>query len=1017
MHIPNYYEDLNTLHVGTCPNRAYYIPASRPMDDPVLRRGEFDRFMLLNGTWRFKYSPVVHDFEEAFYEVGFDASHWDSIPVPSVWQTHGYDLQHYTNIRYPFPADPPYVPVDNPCGAYIREFEYHTDPAAPRAYLNFEGVDSCFYLWVNGKFVGYSQVSHSTSEFDVTDKMQEGSNTLAVLVLKWCDGSYLEAQDKFRTSGIFRDVYLLRRPAAHVRDYFVSTRLEEGGARVGLLLDYEGGSVETNLTLLAPDGSVAAQGTARKLEKADPRGYSHDAVLAVTEARLWDPDHPNLYSLVIDCGGEVICEAVGLREIKVDGLQLTLNGKPFKFRGVNRHDSDPFVGPAIDLEHMQRDLRLIREHNFNSIRTSHYPNSPIFTHLCDRYGYMVIAEADNESHGAGLLYRPGEEAAEYWNEMISDNPAFTPATVDRTQRCVHRDKNRPSVICWSMGNECAYGCCFEEALAWTKSFDPDRLTHYESARYHSTKKKYDYSNLDLYSDMYPSFRRLQEYVDIEPKKPYLMCEYSHAMGNGPGDLEDYWQFIQAHEVMCGGFVWEWCDHAVYAGKTGDGRDKFLYGGDHGEYPHDGNFCVDGLVYPDRRPHTGVIEYKNVNRPARVTGYDPAKGFVTIKNYLDFSDLREYASIWFTLDRDGETVAEGELKSFAAIPPHSTVSLPVKLALPARGKCYLRISYKLKKATALLPEGFLLGFDEVPVYNGHDRNRLAQAMMTEEEAAPLKLSKSDRRYVVEGEGFRYSFDRLRGSFTSLQVKGRELLAAPIALNIWRAPTDNDMPIKGKWFEANYHKAMQRAYESSCTMMGSCAVISCRVSLAGIALERILNATLNWCVYPDGRIELSLAAKRSPRYPVLPRFGIRLFLPHGLENVSYYGLGPTENYIDKCHAVYHSRFDTTVSALHEDYIRPQENGAHGDCDYVALMGDGLSFCAAGRSFSFNASHYTAEELTEKSHNFLLEDSGYTVLCLDYAHNGIGSASCGPELQEKYRLDEEDMGFEICLIPAAE
>ena len=541
MIVPAHYEDLHTHHLGTMPNRSYYIPASVRLDDLVEHREHSDRIQMLGGDWKFRYCESIHDFEDLFYEKGYDAAAWDTIPVPSVWQNHGYDQHQYTNIRYPFPADPPYVPYDNPCGAYLCDFVYRQDEHAPKAYLNFEGVDSCFYVWLNGQYLGYSEVSHSTSEFDVTECIQQGGNTLAVLVLKWCDGSYLEEQDKFRTSGIFRDVYLLKRPQDHIRDYFTTMQIGGDEAEVRIRFAYQGEAAETKIKLLNAEGKSVATGSVKAF---DGGAYTHQTVLNVINPVLWNPEQPYLYTLLLETPDEVIVDRIGLREIHIENNQVYLNGSVIKFRGVNRHDSDPVTGPVISVEHMKRDLKMIKEYNFNAIRTSHYPNAPMFYQLCDQYGFMVIDEADHESHGASELYcsenNVWENHVEKWNVPFADNPEFMEATLDRTQRCVQRDKNRPCVICWSMGNESAYGCCFESALAWTKHFDPARLTHYESAQYRSRKRKYDFSNIDLYSNMYPSLETLQQYVDSNPDKPYLMCEYAHAMGNGPGDLEDYW---------------------------------------------------------------------------------------------------------------------------------------------------------------------------------------------------------------------------------------------------------------------------------------------------------------------------------------------------------------------------------------------------------------------------------------------------------------------------------------------
>lgn len=1018
MIVPAYYEDLHTQSLGTTPNRSYFIPASTRMDDLVEHREHSDRFQLLNGNWKFKYCESIHDFEELFYEQGFDASGWDEIPVPSVWQNHGYDQHHYTNIHYPFPADPPYVPYENPCGAYLCNFVYTPCAEAPKAYLNFEGVDSCFYVWVNGQFIGYDEVSHCTSEFDVTDALKEGQNTLAVLVLKWCDGSYLEDQDKFRTSGIFRDVYLLKRPVSCIRDYFVTTLLDEDEATVRIRFAYNTNAVPTKLKLLNAEDKQVAAATVKHF---DGTGFTHQVIFTVKDPILWNPEQPYLYTLILETPDEVITDRVGLREIYIENNKVYLNGHSIKFRGVNRHDSDPVTGPVISVDHMKRDLRMIKEYNFNAIRTSHYPNAPMFYQLCDQYGFLVIDEADHESHGAAELYCSEndrwEDHVEHWNEPFADNPEFMEATMDRTQRCVQRDKNRPSVICWSMGNESAYGCCFEAALAWTKHFDPARLTHYESAQYRSRKRKYDFSNIDLYSNMYPSLETLQEYVDSEPDKPYLMCEYAHAMGNGPGDLEDYWQFIQKHELMSGGFVWEWCDHAVYKGEAANGKAMYWYGGDHGEYPHDGNFCVDGLVYPDRTPHTGLMEYKNVNRPVRVKEFDQATGIVTFHNYMDFVSMNRYLTMTYELTCDGKMVSSSEVDRIPAILPHGEGTLRMNLEVPTKGRCYLKLNYFLKEATELCPAGFPLGFDEIPLHNSDSRNQQALEMWKAKQTTEASISiKDGSRYItLSSPSFTYRYDKFKGSFSSMVFHGKELLDKPMELNIWRAPTDNDRKLKLHWMAAHYDKAITRSYRTHYVAADSEIRIHSDLSIAAAAVQRFMDIEIDWIVSVAGAVTANILVKRNMEFPQLPRFGLRLFLPNELEQVRYYGLGPVENYPDKRNAAYHGIFADTVTGLHEDYIRPQENGAHGDCDYVTLESDTLRLTAIGpEGFSFNASHFTQEELTEKAHSYELEECGSTVLCLDYRHNGIGSNSCGPDLMKKYRLDDETIDFSIRIIP---
>ena len=1018
MIIPAYFEDLQTHHLGTSPNRAYFIPASVRMDDLVENREHSDRFQLLNGNWKFKYCESIYDFEEFFYEEGFDASAWDTIPVPSVWQNHGYDRHQYTNIRFPFPADPPYVPYDNPCGAYLHTFTYKPNEAAPKVYLNFEGVDSCFYVWLNGQRVGYSEVSHSSSEFDVSECIREGENILAVMVLKWCDGSYLEDQDKFRTSGIFRDVYLLKRPENCVRDYFVTTELAENEASIRIRFAYNGEAVPTKVKVLNAADKTVATATAKVF---DGVAFTHQVVMTVKDPILWNPEQPYLYTLVLEMPDEVITDRIGLRSICTKNNQVYLNGNPIKFRGVNRHDSDPVTGPALSVDHMKRDLQMIKEFNFNAVRTSHYPNAPVFYQLCDQFGFMVIDEADNESHGASALYCKEndiwENHIEHWNEPFADNPAFLEATMDRTQRCVHRDKNRPSVICWSMGNESSYGCCFEAALAWTKHFDPARLTHYESSQYRSRKRKYDFSNIDLYSDMYPAIERLQRYVDSNPDKPFLMCEYAHAMGNGPGDLEDYWQFIQANDVMCGGFVWEWCDHAIYAGVAENGKTKYLYGGDSGEYPHDGNFCVDGLVYPDRRPHTGLMEYKNIYRPARVVNYDAKSGQLTLHNYMDFVSLSDYINATYELNCDGNVVESGMIEKIPAVAPHCDGTMPLSIEVPEKGRCYLKISYKLKNATDALPAGFDLGFDEVLLANADGRNQTALQIWKAKQVSDdcITTTEGDRYIVISNGSFTYKYDKFTGMFAKMTFKGKEILDKPMNFNIWRAPTDNDRKLKLHWMAAYYDKMVTRAYGTHFVATENEVRIHSTVSLSAISVQRFIKMELDWTIGVTGTVTVDILAKRNMEFPELPRFGVRMFLPNELENVTYYGLGPIENYIDKRHASYHSIFTDTVNGLHEDYIRPQENGAHGECDYTILESDDLRMTIVStEGFSFNASHYTQEELTEKGHNFELEECGSTVLCVDYRQNGIGSASCGPDLMKKYAFEDETIDFSFRIIP---
>ena len=1008
MIVPRYYENLNVLHENTMPARAYYIPASKRMDNLVEHREESDRMQLLNGTWKFQYFTSIYNIKDSFFEKNYDTENFDEIQVPSVWQMAGYDTHQYTNIRYPFPFDPPYVPQDIPCGAYVHNFEYSRDEKASKAFLNFEGVDSCFYVWINGSYVGYSQVSHMTSEFDVTDVLQDGTNTVAVLVMKWCDGSYLEDQDKFRMSGIFRDVYILKRPKQAISDYHIKTRIEDMLAKVEIEMKFYSPlnvkiSIEDRNGAVVALGSIAEEGT---------------AVLEIASPELWNTENPYLYKLILETENEVIVDHIALRKIEIKDQVIYLNGQKIKFRGVNRHDSDPVTGFTINPEQITTDLTLMKQHNFNAIRSSHYPNAPFFYEMCDKYGFMVIDEADIEAHGPFMIYR--KEDTDYnrfkrWNEKIADDPVWEEAIVDRVKLMVERDKNRFCIVMWSMGNESAYGCNFEKALEWTKNFDPDRITQYESARYRNYDETYDYSNLDVYSRMYPALSEIQEYLDKDGSKPFLLVEYCHSMGNGPGDFEDYFQMIQDNDKMCGGFVWEWCDHAIAHGTAENGKTIYAYGGDHGEEIHDGNFCMDGLVYPDRTVHTGLLEYKNVYRPARVISYDKESGELVLHNYMDFDDLKDYVKISYELTQDGLVISKGKLPEVSAA-PHSEGKINLKINVPESGKCYLKFIYHLKKELPLLDEDHILGFDEIEVSQKDAKCQLAEKWVEKTVTdSELQVSEDDTQIHIKGREFAYTIDRRTALFTEMKFAGREYLNHPMELNIWRAPTDNDMYIKSEWKKAHYDKAYTRAYTTEVVQGKHGVKITSHASVVAETVQKILDVTITWKIEAAGKIDADIAVTKDDEFPDLPRFGVRMFLDKKLSAVRYFGMGPQESYCDKHQAASHGLYRANVGDLHEDYIRPQENGSHYDCEYVELNNSRYGIVvSAENAFSFNASYYTQEELEKKTHNYELTESDSVVFCVDYALNGIGSNSCGPVVLEQYRFDDVLFRFQFTLIP---
>ena len=1008
MIVPRYYENLSVLHENTMPARAYYIPASRRMDNLVEHREESDRMQLLNGTWKFRYFNSIYDIQDSFFEKNYDTENFDEIQVPSVWQMAGYDTHQYTNIRYPFPFDPPYVPQDIPCGAYVHTFEYSRDEKAPKSFLNFEGVDSCFYVWINGSYIGYSQVSHMTSEFDVTDVLQDGTNTVAVLVMKWCDGSYLEDQDKFRMSGIFRDVYILKRPKQAISDYHIKTRIEDMLAKVEIEMKFYS-PLNVKISIEDRNGAVVALGSIAEEGK---------AVLEIASPELWNTENPYLYKLILETENEVIVDHIALRKIEIKDQVIYLNGQKIKFRGVNRHDSDPVTGFTINTEQITTDLTLMKQHNFNAIRSSHYPNAPFFYEMCDKYGFMVIDEADIEAHGPFMIYR--KEDTDYnrfkrWNEKIADDPVWEEAIVDRVKLMVERDKNRFCIVMWSMGNESAYGCNFEKALEWTKNFDPDRITQYESARYRNYDETYDYSNLDVYSRMYPALSEIQEYLDKDGSKPFLLVEYCHSMGNGPGDFEDYFQMIQDNDKMCGGFVWEWCDHAIAHGTAENGKTIYAYGGDHGEEIHDGNFCMDGLVYPDRTAHTGLLEYKNVYRPARVISYNKESGELVLHNYMDFDDLKDYVKISYELTQDGLVISKGILSEFS-VAPHGEGKTNLKINVPENGKCYLKLIYHLKKELPLLDEDHILGFDEIEVSKEDTKCKLAEKWIPKTVVdSELQVNENDTQIHIKGREFAYTIDKRTALFTEMKFAGREYLNHPMELNIWRAPTDNDMYIKSEWKKAHYDKAYTRAYTTEVVQGKHGVKITSHASVVAETVQKILDVTITWKIEAAGKIDADIAVTKDDEFPDLPRFGVRMFLDKKLSAVRYFGMGPQESYCDKHQAASHGLYRADVGDLHEDYIRPQENGSHYDCEYVELNNSRYGIVAsAEKAFSFNASYYTQEELEKKTHNYELIESDSVVFCVDYALNGIGSNSCGPVVLDQYRFDDVLFRFQFTLIP---
>ncbi|MFA9466588.1 MAG: glycoside hydrolase family 2 TIM barrel-domain containing protein [Velocimicrobium sp.] len=996
LQLPKYYEDPSTLHIGCEENRSYYIPYAQEETTTS------SRVQLLNGDWDFRYYKNPFEVED-FTIPDYQYHNYDLIPVPSCIQMHGYDKHQYTNVNFPFAYDAPFVPLENPTCVYHKTFAVANNLTDYQQYLNFEGVDSCFYVYVNQAFVGYSQVSHSTSEFNITSFLKKGDNDLTIVVLKWCDGSYLEDQDKFRMTGIFRDVYLLSRPTNHIRDFFVKTILDDtySNARVTVDFSYSGTAIPTTATLTDASGQVISTKAVT----------DSSLVMEVDSPTLWNAEQPYLYTLTLTTENEVIYQKVGIRCIEIKEDIIYINGTKIKFKGVNRHDSDPVTGYTISKEQAMKDLILMKESNINAIRTSHYPNAPWFTMLCNEYGFYVVGESDLEAHGATSFYGGGADTT--YGDLVQQE-MFAQSVLDRNQRNIIRDKNNPSIIIWSMGNEAGYSKAFEDTGRYIKSYDSTRLVHYEGSVHQTGGHINDTSMLDVYSTMYESPASIENYLATN-SKPYMLCEFIHSMGNGPGDIEDYMECIYKHDRFVGGFVWEWCDHAIYRGVTVDGNKIFHYGGDTFEYPHDGNFCVDGMVAPDRTPHPALAEYKNVIRPVRAKLVDLQEGSIELQNLLDFTNLKEYVTIKAELLYEGNKVETYDVGCIDLLPHKRTViQVPINQSyftdISKLGSLSLKLIYIQLTDRGLTKAGHNLGFDQLIL----KESTLPFIHAKDETNQTVDLEESTTKILVSGANFSYVFNKLRGNFDSIVIDNHTVLNQPMEYNIWRAPIDNDRNIRSEWEKARYDKALVRVYETSVSQENNSTSIHCRFAINAIQIQHIVDVNATWFIGSNGTLTFELDGNRNTDLPFLPRLGLRLFLPKEYENVQYLGYGPNESYIDKHRSSWFAKFNTKVDDMYEDYIKPQENSSHYGCEEATLsstFGNTLRVSAAS-PFSFQASRFTQEELAQKAHNYELVKSDSTVLCIDYKMSGVGSNSCGPELAEKYQLCEEKISFKVTL-----
>lgn len=1004
----SYHRDPHALHIGCEKQHSYFIPFHS--EKAALRdmRNESENFVSLCGDWSFSFCTSLHDLPD-FTADGFCMTDGDRIEVPRSWQSvlgKGYDTPNYVNISYPIPVNPPYVPDENPCGLYMRTFNVSAEMLKKTVYLTFEGVDSCFYLFINGKFAAYSQISHMMSEIDVTDLLHTGSNTVAVVVLKWCDGTYLEDQDKFRYSGIFREVYLLLRDKSHIVDIYTHPVLDSSLTAGELNAEFtSNGKLYGKYKLLAPDGRQINEG-----EFDTDGGIS----VKVDSPALWSDEAPNLYTLVLFCGSEVIALNAGFRKIEIKNSVIYINGKKVKAKGVNRHDSHPILGSATPLDHMVRDLYIMKRHNINMVRTSHYPNDPRFVGLCDRLGFYVCDENDIETHGMGFVGNWGE---------LTDSDDWSEAYLDRIERLFERDKNHPCIIMWSLGNESGVGHNQKLMYDFLHSRMPDCIVHCEdvSRREDETvnsgktaaEAKIDF--IDIESRMYPSLWDC-EYKYLKGKKfdrPLFLCEYCHAMGNGPGDLAAYWELIYKYDNFFGGCVWEFTDHSVATGENIYADPKYVYGGDFGDAPHDGNFCIDGLVYPDRHVHNGLLEYKQVIKPFAAYDFNADNGTFRIKNLRFFTSLCDLDLIW-NIEKNGKIIAEGRFVA-TDIKPQSSKLFRINIhdVDLTDGISYLNLSYRQNTSKPWAEAGYEVGTAQFMISDTQEKSNLADLCKSD----ITVTTESDCIMLVDNETV-YKINSLTGLVFSIVDNGHEMLTSPITPTVWRAPTDNDMHIKWKLIKRGLDKVQLKCMSCELTEHSSrYATVESVLVLGAPSVKPIATVRITYSVYSGNGMVIGCNVKVAEDVGNLPRFGIEFTMPEGTENISYFGRGPVESYSDKKHASRMGVFDTTATENFEHYIRPQENSAHFStewCKITSVAGHGLLAVNMGKPFSFNCCHYSSKQLTHTAHDYELIPVSDTVVNIDYRNAGVGSNSCGPSLAAEHCISEKQIDFSVRILP---
>ncbi len=1054
---------------------AGHAPLGLYPDGEAALAGDSPYARSLNGEWAFRFASAPAEAPHGFHRESFDVSDWDAIAVPGNWQLQGYDKPIYVNIGYAFPQDggrrapspdaphhalPPIPQGDNPTGSYRRTFSVPERWDGRRVFIAFEGVDSAFHLWVNGQEVGYSQGSRLPAEFDITTDVRFGQqNTLAVRVYRTSDGSYLEDQDFWRLSGIYRDVRLWSAPPVHVRDLFVRTELDQGyrdavlkvQAQVLNCGEADVSGYALTFDLMDAEGDVLVQ-TSAPVPALKAGGERNVAVASpVADPEKWSAEHPYLYTLLVtlsDAQGEVLQVErvrVGFRQIEVRDGRIHVNGVPLILRGVNRHEHDPDTGHTVSVESMVEDILLMKRFNVNAVRTSHYPDDARWYDLCDEYGLYVIDEANIETHGVV--------------GKLTNDPDWAAAFMERGMRMVQRDKNHPSVIIWSLGNESGSGPNHAALSGWIHEYDPTRLVHYEGATgWGGTYEGPDDARyVDVISVMYPPLETpgLGQGDSVLPghgtiidlaqipgeTRPLIMCEYAHAMGNSCGNLKEYWDAIAAHRRLQGGFIWDWVDQGIRQ-RTEEGEPWFAYGGDFGDAPNDGPFCLNGVVFPDRRIQPAMWESKKVMQPVAVEAADLAAGQVTVINRHHVSDL-SHLNIGWTLAADGEVVQEGELpplETSAGASEVVTVPFTPPTLEPGR-EYWLNVSFTLAEDTRWADAGhevaweqFRMPFEvpEPPARPGATHLTSASHLNDAHlgPARPLTMEESASSVVVTGADFQLVFDRAAGTMASLQRRGEELIERGPLVNAWRAPTDNDrgqpwsLQLADAWRQAGLDRLEQRVREVSVRQTELYLIqIMVQASLRADDLGDRFACEIDYAIYGSGDVLITSRITPAGGLPPLPRLGLQMVLPAGYETFTWYGRGPHESYVDRKTGAPVGLYSGTVDDQYVPYVVPQENGNKTDVRWAALTNEernGLFAAAVTRDGKMPATlevsvhHFRTEDLASARHTYELQRRDGITLNLDYGQTGLGGASCGPPTLSKYVMMPEPMAYTVMLRP---